>query len=207
MGGRFEEGKFKEGKLVLRVELGRIDWLFTKARDREPNFEEMSTVGSFPESLDKFAELMPHWFEIETCPSIQRLAFGAILLNPVESRQAGYRQISEYLPNVKLDSEDSSDFLYQINRPRDSNSGIADLRINRLSKWSVATQTWMESRLSPKSASVSRFSGPQIFACRLELDINTMPDFKGELTQKQLPPIFQELVKLGKEIVQKGDIP
>ena len=132
-------------------------------------------------------------------------AFGAVLLRPVENRQAGYQQIAAYLPHVQLDPEGASDFLYQINRPRNSNSGIPDLRINRLSKWSIAAS--MESTFSFGSTSAAHFPGPRHFACRLELDINTVPDFRDELAREQLPQIFQELVDLGKEIAKAGDIP
>lgn len=207
VGAQREEGPFEEGKLVLAVQMGRIDWLFTIAIDKEPNAEGILTIGNFPESLGKFLELMQRWFELGSCPSAQRLAFGAVLLQPVESLQKGYRRILEYLPYVESGPEGSSDFLYQINRPRDSHSEIPGLRINRLSKWSVAGLTRMQSKLSVSPPSVMYFQGQEHFACRLGLDINTAVDLKEELTREQLPVIFRELVDLGKQIAQEGDIP
>jgi hypothetical protein len=44
-------------------------------------------------------------------------------------------------------------------------------------------------------------------ACRLELDISTMPEWEGELPHDGLPEVFRELVDLGQEIAEKGDIP
>lgn len=38
------------------------------------------------------------------------------------------------------------------------------------------------------------------------MDINTVPDFQGELSREQLPQVFQELVDLGREIAKEGDI-
>ena len=204
MGGQQEEGPFEEGKLVLTIQPTRVDWLFAVAEDKEPNVGEITAIGAFPELLDKFLTQMLHWFELETCPSAQRLAFGAVLLQPVESRQEGYRQLSAYLPCVQLDPAGSSDFFYQINRPKNSSSGMAGLRINRLSKWSVAVTRG--SVLSFGQVSTLHTLGSEHFACRLELDINTAPGFSGELTQEELPVIFQELVDLGKEIAQEGDI-
>lgn len=204
-GGWQEKGPFKGGKLVLRVQPNRIDWLFTPVNDQEQEVESFPTIGSFPESLDVFLPLMVRWFDLETCPPVQRLAFGAVLLQPVEDRQAGYRQISPYLPSVQLDPEGSSDFSYRINRPRDSSSGIIGLRINRLSRWSVAT--WRAAEFSVGPALVGYFPGEEHYACRLELDINTVPDFQGELHREQLPQIFEELVDVGKEIATEGDIP
>lgn len=201
-----EEGLFEGKKLVLNARPTRIDWLFTPIDDRELEVEDFPTLGPFSESLDIFLPLMLRWFELETCPSVQRLAFGAILLHSVESRQAGDRQISAYLPSVQLDLEGSSDLLYQINRPRDSSSGVPDLRINRLSKWSVATMKSVA--FSMRAASVEYISARgEHFACRLELDINTSQYFQGELAREQLPQVFQELVDLGKEIAREGDIP
>jgi hypothetical protein len=201
-----EEGPFAQGKLVVSVQPTRVDWLFTSIID--PKREDMNVpiIGTFSEALDRFFSLMLRWFEFDTCPPVQRLAFGAILLQSVEDRQDGYRRIAEYLPSIRLDPDGSSDFAYQINRPRNSTSGITGLRINRLSKWSVAS--WRSTQISLGSAApMGYFLGPEYFACRLELDINTSQDFQGELPREQLPRIFQELADLGKEIAIKGDIP
>ena len=204
-GGQHEEGPFEGGKLVLRVEPTRIDWLFTPIGQREPELEGIPPVGPFPHLLDAFLRVMRRWFELETCPPVQRLAFGAILLQRVEDRQTGYRQIAAYLPSIQLDPEGSSDFSYQINRPRESASGVSGLRINRLSKWSVAS--WLSQELSIRPESVRHSRGQPFFACRLEVDVNTAQDFQDELSRAQLPRIFQELVDLGQEIVNRGDIP
>jgi len=195
-GGQQDEGPFEGGKLTLGIQLDRIDWLFTAADDQV-------SIGSFPESLEPFLRLMLRWFEL--CPPVQRLAFGAVLILPVTDRNIGYRQISAYLPSVQVDPEGSSDLSYQINRPRNSTSGVTGLRINRLTRWSVSMRRRAE--LSFRPASVGYFLGSESHACRLELDINTAPDFQGELPTQQLPRIFQELVDLGKEIVREGDIP
>jgi hypothetical protein len=49
--------------------------------------------------------------------------------------------------------------------------------------------------------------GHKDFACRLELDINTVPDFQGELPRESFGQLLGELTELGQEIAQKGDIP
>jgi hypothetical protein len=205
IGGHQEEGPFRGGRLLLTVQPNRIDWRFTAVDEEEREVETIPIIGSLPESVGIFLPLMRRWFELETCLPAQRLAFGAILLQPVEDRSAGYRQISLYLPCVELDPEGSSDFSYQINRPRDSGSGITDLRINRLSKWSVAARA--RAQLSIGSAAVRYSRSQEDFSCRLELDINTAADFQEELTCEQLPQVFEELVDLGQEIAREGDIP
>jgi hypothetical protein len=147
---------------------------------------------------------MSRWFEIDDLPSIARLAFGAIVLCPVEDHQTGYQRLNQYVP-VELDPVASSDFIYQINRRRDSNTGIPELVINRLSRWSVAHGTLTNFALGPTGPIAT--SGPTYFACRLQLDINTVPGSSTILPGQQIPRIFYELVELGEEIIEKGDIP
>ena len=204
IGGHQEEGPFENRKLVLRVEPIRIDWLLAPLDEGTLAAATIPTVGSFPESLNLFVPLMFRWFQAETCPPAQRLAFGATVLLPAGDTQEGYRQISAYLP-FQFDAEGSSDFSYQINRPRNSLSGISSLRINRLSKWSVMRVVLGTLAFGP--ASVGYSARQMHHVCRLELDINTTPDFPGELSREQLPQVFQELVRFAKEIVEKGDIP
>lgn len=197
-----EEGKFKdeniEGKLVLTIQPTRVDWQLVPLLDV---FDSgFPTIGSLEDSLDLFLTLMLRWIKI--APPIQRLAFGVVLNKPVNSSKEGYKWISSYLP-FSLD-EDSSDFLYQINRPRKSAStGISDLLINRLSKWSVSLLTSFAFDPNKPEQYITK---PHQFFVRLELDINTAPDFSVEFTSEQLPQVFQELVELGKEIATKGDI-
>ena len=205
-----EEGPFEDRKLISVVQPFRFDWLLA-AGDREQENEEeekqregpILQVEPFDESLELFLPLMINW--LEGSDSINRIAFGAILLQPIKNRQDGYRRVGEYLPSLRLDPEGSSDFFYRINRPRASKSGIPDLKINRLSKWSVAHRRETFTTITPEAARHS--TGQGYFACRLELDINTPPGFQGELPSEQLPDIFRELVELGKEIAAEGDAP
>lgn len=198
-----EEGPFEGGNLILSVQPSRIDWVLTTLKEQERG-QELSVIGSFPVALDKYLKLVVSWLSSRMCPPLERLAFGAILLQPVEDRTTGYRQLSTYVHSVDLDPEGTSDFFYQINRPRESRSGIPGLRINRLSKWSRAGLQDIEVTLAPVPRQTA---GPVRFACHLELDINTAHEFRNELPQEQLSQIFQELVDLGKEIASKGDIP
>lgn len=197
-----EEGRFKDeqtdGQLVLTIQPTRIDWQLVPLLD-DPN-SVVPAIGTFSESVNLFLKLMLRW--LENSPSIQRLAFGAVLNKPVNSSKEGYKQISSYL-SFDLD-ENSSDFLYQINRPRKSTStGISDLLINRLSKWSVSILAGFAFDPSKPEQYITR---PPQFSVRLELDINTTPDFSIERNSESLPEIFQELVEMGKEIATKGDI-
>ena len=201
-GIRQEEGRFKDeridGQLVLITQPTRVDWQIVPIAGVSDS--DLPTLGLFTESVDSFIKLMTRW--LEDAPPTQRLAFGAVLIKPVYSSKEGYEWISAYLP-FNLD-ENSSDFLYQINRPRKSASTEdPDLLINRLSKWGVSLLTSFTFDPSKLEQYVTQ---PPRFSVRLELDINTTPSLSQEVGLERLPRIFQELVELGKEIASKGDI-
>lgn len=203
-GEQREEGQFKDTKLVLHIQPTRIDWWFGHTGLDQGDWEvgDFLMNAPFQDALEVFSNLMLRWFELETCPAAQRLAFGAILHKPVENHQEGYQQLSNLLP-FELDPNGSIDFLYQINRPRPSNSEIEGLIINRLSKWAVENKRRTRLSLGNKATEIVVDAS---IACRLELDINSAPDFQHEL-RGGLAQLFREFIELGQEISEKGDIP
>ena len=195
-----EEGPFWNGLLRLAIQATRIDWYLTineKEREKQP------TLGPFNKSLDIFKPLMLDW--LPKAPEVQRLAFGAILLKPVKNVKEGYENLIPLLPNINLDPGSSSDFFYQINRPRDLKKLVEEIRINRLSKWSV--ESWNLVTFAMDDSGIGVSPGFENINCRLELDISTMPRTNYILPKEKLPLIFEELIELGKEISEKGDIP
>lgn len=195
-----EIGRVGTRNLLLSVLPGRVDWILVAPADAQAVDE--TRIGPFREALEAFRTLMLRW--LQTCPPIVRLAFGAVVIEPVESRVAGYRNLSRYLRAVQLDAEGSQDFFYQVNRPRRSNV-VDGLQINRLSKWSVAQSVPITLMLTPQSVQSGMGAGQE--ACRIEVDINTAPRENAELPSAMLPEILGELVWLGEEIVLAGDTP
>jgi hypothetical protein len=193
-------GVYERGKLILTVQPLRIDWKYTVEPIPE---EERAVLGAFTESVTNFAEIMQRWLQLS--PPLKRLAFGCVILMPMPDLKSAYETLSAYLHNIKLDPDGSSDFLYQINRKRDSRTNIKGLTINRLSKWSVSSLSAVQISLGAEPQVVA--TGSKNFACRVELDINTVPEFSSELQREQWVDIFQELVELTKEIAEAGDIP
>ena len=134
-----------------------------------------------------------------------------MLLEPVENREKGYLRITDYVPSVKIDPQRSEDFLYQINRPRES-TVIKGMRLNRLSKWSVAS--FLPVRFSigmpqsqPGQPLFYSHGGTPAMACRAEFDLSTATGIQHELPHDMLQSIFNELVALGSEMAQYGDVP
>jgi hypothetical protein len=126
--------------------------------------------------------------------------FGAEISIPVSNHVEAYRLLDSYLPVVTVDPE-SSDFNYSINRKRSSEVGISGLRINRLSRWNALLR-----KIGMKTAE-QVVSAAEFYSCRVEFDMNTDPASIGRLPKEKLKDIFQELVSLGVEISEKGDVP
>lgn len=165
------QGAFDPGKLILRLEPDRIDWVLAPP---ERDSDELAAVRDFPtlgpamEMTNAFSAIVEKWLTRDDLPAVGRMAFGAVLMHPEADRQTGYQRLPDYVP-VQVHPE-STDFFYQINLPpMPSTTGIEGLRLNRLSKWHVValnlaaltfTEPAVQARLVRKR-----------FALRLELDI------------------------------------
>lgn len=197
--GRINEGPFY---LTLNCSRDRIDWLLEAAPPSNHDTESLPTCGLLTETLNPFFSLIEKW--LPQAPALKRTAFGAVLLAEVPDVRSGHLALSRYLPAVKLDPE-SSDFSYSINRPRTIRKPLY-LKINRLSRWRVIQLVGYKIDALERQA-VTQPLGPSWVACRLELDINTDAGFVDELPQEQLGAILKELISLGCEIAEKGDVP
>ena len=199
-----EEGLFDKGILSLDVRPFRIDWLFSKATDEEGFASSYPTLGLFTEATDKFHKLMLTWLNSPSAPPAVRIAFGAILLQPIDSHVSAYTLLNSYLPNVTV-SPDTKDFLYQINRPTKSQSShFEQLELNRLSKWACVKFQRRTLDLGPTAQAFS--TGKTNYSCRLELDFSTPGEISNELNHAHIGDVFTELVNLGKEVARKGDV-
>jgi hypothetical protein len=205
-GSAIVSGSFGQGKLVLRLEPDRIDWLLVPA---DIDIEALPPEGEFPhlgavtEVLGEFSDLVERWLARNDIPDAARLAFGAVLKHPEADRRSGYLRLPDYVP-IRVDP-DSTDFLYQINLPVASQTGIGGLQINRLSKWSVGAYRRFALRLGPATGGVVRQTLQEpVYAFRLELDINTAPTFEGPLPRARFVDVYRELVKLGRDVAATG---
>lgn len=200
-----EQGPFDKGTLTLQISPLRIEWNLASNLRLDLDDFPLPALGSFSDVGDRFLKLMATWLSPLTVPPLQRLAFGAVLLQSVDGHDEGYTLLSKYLPAVDL-SVNSSDFLYQINRPRSSKVlQMKTHRINRLTKWACVSM--QRSIIELHGGMGTSTLGDPRYACSLELDISTSGDFKGELPKEVLEQVFREQYDLGKEIASKGDVP
>lgn len=196
-----EEGNYAGGRLILNAQPLRADWLFIPAFDPQVGGPDLDQAPAYNGTLIPFDKVAERW--LLASPPLSRLAFGAVLNVPVKSVSDGYRKLGGYLPAVTLDSDNSRDFLYQINRSRRS-TRVDGLTINRLSKWAVATAIFGQ---VPLTLPLQEHFTSQSFWAHLELDINTAPEYQAHLSPVQWRAIFSELVELATEVTIKGDIP
>lgn len=199
---REESGVFQGAVLTLSFDLLRIQWTVSARLDAENLLggQMPPVLGSFIEKQAWFRGLMEQW--LPHCPPIHRLAFTASLLQPVPDHPAGYRMLDRYLRWVEIDPQ-SSEFLYRINRRAES-AVVQGMGINRLSTWLVGKFA-VSVRIITGGHPEQQIKPTETFACAVELDINTVPEFAGPLPHADLPRIFAELVTVGVEIAARGD--
>jgi hypothetical protein len=193
-----QSGVLEQGnRLVLRIDPTRIDWLAVPSEPTPGDLPDI--IGPFPDVLPQFLALVKKWSALSDRPPIHRLALGAILNHPEATAKSGYERLSKYLPAIKIDTDKSHDFLFQINRPVVSNvASVAGLGMNRLSKWLV--QTIQVMHLGP-----SGMTQNEGIVTLLELDISTDAKRKDPLPDAAFDGLIDELGLLGIEIASSGD--
>jgi hypothetical protein len=200
-------GSIDRRNWILRLEPGRIDWIVVPS----PADDQVSAagnaiplMGSVAENLALFSRYIEAWLGRPDVPDLVRIAFGAILHHPEEDRRSAYVQLGQYLP-FRLDPE-SSDFFLQINLPpTDSRTGVRGLRFNRLSRWSITAVANVGLRLEgPGPRVTASSSGFMAHAIRIELDINTAPEFQGTIPRDRFIDVYRELVTFGQNLVIDG---
>lgn len=192
-------GAFDSGKLVLRTNPERIDCLFLTDINKEYTEFPFPTLGILPDKLEVFQSVTSHILKSHTAAN--RIAFGTITNLPVSDRVKGYETISTYLP-FDVDGNSAEDFSYSINRPRQHPVDSRIIKINRLTKWSVALLQFVQVKVADATLHTPTALG-KWSACRMEFDINTDPDNQEPLVISALLPI---LMNQAIEIVEKGDI-
>lgn len=196
-------GKLEDVKINVVQVPARLDVLFQSAE--EPGASNSAEIGQYVDRKDALISRVTRWLDQE--PHVQRLAMGVVAVVQVVDRPEGYRMLQKLLPSVMLDPEHSSDFNYQINRPRLVN--VADefrIKINRLSKWGVAASIFQTFTFHGGEAAIA--SQPVLLrhACRAELDLSSDQETAG-LPPPHLTHLWNTFSSLADELISKGDVP
>jgi len=195
-------GDIEGRRLTLQIQPGRIEWSVKPIVKADDEQLDVPMLGPFTEVLGSLSKVVSSW--LAQAPALNRLAFGAVLSQSVENPRQGLLLLQKYLPSVTIDPDGSSDLFYQINRPRLS-LRVDGLRMNRLSKWVLQVAQRVTLVLGAPNETVQRASDFEA-SCKLELDMNTAPDFGRALPAEHLGALLQETIDLGREIAQKGDV-
>lgn len=203
-GVKEQKGHLNNSILIILSQPGRVDWTLTATEDVSSEMLELPALGSMStDTLKPFMKIVKNWMNV--CPLANRLAFGAALGRLTADAKTGYRDIQQYLQAVQLHPEGTSDFFYQINRPKESTVSPGTM-INRLNRWTVELVGTVGVTVEPTASKVVAGIQGQLHICRLDLDINTALLDDG-VVKDGAYSIFQELVDHGLEIASKGDIP
>jgi hypothetical protein len=195
----------KDVQLSLQVTADRLHYWVNEIPARGPDAHGLLVVGEFLTVLPDFVARAVNLLRSHGFPETKRIAFGAVLLNPVPNLYEGQRQLSNLLPNIGIDPEHSTDVFFQINRPRLVEAGADSLKVNRFSKWSVAQL--LRFNVQMVGQNVGAPAGVvSVFATRLEIDIHSDETRTGALPRDFAVDLFPKLVELGVEISERGDV-
>lgn len=197
-----EQGPELDNWLIVQTTASRIDFVYVP--NPEVDDAIFLDVGPADEAGRRFADFLSPWLSGH-CPEISRMALGIVARIPVRDRNEGYRRLGQFVP-VQLDPEGSSDFLYQINRPRPSKA-VPGMTVNRLTQWSVATVAQMAAELpvGPAAQAADIRFGEARHWCQAALDINNVPG-PQPLPRGQVTALLDEFLALATEITGKGDV-
>lgn len=204
-GARRQAGQIGGGTLEVQSNAVRIDWLFGP-----PQIEGLAPpsfiIGSYEVARKAFSDAVTPWLANSSL-SAHRIAFGAVALSPVQSKEDGYRRLQGHLRSVKLDPENSSDFFYQINWPRSSRV-VSNLKLNRMIKLhSIILRQLPIQQPTATGQMPATFPLVEENFCRVECDHSTIAEHLDLFRHGDLVPLFRELDALAAENVEQGEIP
>ena len=199
-----EEGEWLTGRLRVESAMTRIDWKLL-AEQEEADLG-LPSLGQFSEMQSRFGEKMHEW--LGKCPPASRIAYGCVLLLPATSQKDANEKLNDLLPSLDLDSDTVRDLIFRINRRRKSESGLENMEINRISTWMTANvvRAYVEVPSEAQGGTQVTQVEPSSTVCRLELDINSIPEYGSEIEKEKLPDLFEELLVIANEIATEGDI-
>jgi hypothetical protein len=164
----------------------------------EPLLGPFSLVSDFVGLVERF---------LDSAPPAKRLAFGSVFVRKGESREGALSILQEKLPTVRIDVQNTHDFVYLVNKPVfvDLSSGQVRLRegeghvrINRIGEWRL---TLWENLIVGEGGT---FTVSNPFA-RVMLDINTHLTYRGVFSEGEFFTIAGVLLAEGMNLLLKGD--
>jgi hypothetical protein len=196
---RVQTGPWRGGVMQLTVSSDRFVWLAGPSATPEgfPDVENWSVESVLPEFIGVITQ--PWLNSVDF--GIKRVGFGLHSLLSAQDMVSAYRLLEELVPSVKIEPEETTEFFYQINRPKLSR--VLNVRLNRLMKWSVLFFRRTELQFTPERAQTV-----PVFERRyasLDNDVNTPAENLEPLDNGQLGAIYDELVELAWKNLEVGE--
>jgi len=197
-----QEGPFPPGRLLLQKQLpGRLDIVYAGFPKPEQREDPVATLGTFEPAFEAFRTVAHKLFD--RVGSSVRLALGAEMVQPADTALAAYRTLIGHIGSATFKVEGGSEFVYQINRPRNSKT-LPGLLINRVARWNASSWQPVTFELT---GGARILSGPLSVGAVITTDVNTDAERTNPLPEDKLAGLIDELRDLTLEIRDKGDIP
>jgi hypothetical protein len=202
-GGKRLSGAVPTGVMHMSTSASRFDLILTAAEIGKGEEMQLPSVGPLDETFKSFFESTCKWIE-KVKPSVTRIAFGPVLTRRTADREEAYRLLGTLLKSVKVDPKNMRDLLLRVNWPRTSKVEQG-LVVNRLTTWS--SMRLVRKLLQISDADVTDAGGEHIYAVGLEMDHNTDEGKKTPFDQRNVIPIYLELVELARQNAAEGEVP
>lgn len=190
-----DNGITNNGNLILKIESGRIDVVYTPANSFNITFEE-----NLATSLAEFSVYAVRFLQSLKNFEINRVAFGSSLNHKTSSENESNRLLSQIL-GLNFGEDEFSDFTYRINYSKTTQVGSNKINLNRLSTWSsIVVITQLVSQSNP---GVLLPAMQQNFV-QLELDINNKPDSNFFFHSDTLINFYTQLRDVAISVSQDG---
>jgi hypothetical protein len=180
----------------------RLDWhLVPRPAD---TVGAMPRFDGFDQGLWRLLEMVNPWLAANEMIGT-RIALGGVMLAPVADRVAGYSQLVELVPSLRIDPKDEiSDLFFQINRLKPSKE-VGDF-VNRIMRWSVIFGQSINIAVSMPTVAVESSAAAVEHFLRLEVDLNTKPAAGNLFNAGQMNSIFQEFAEMVLQIAEGGEL-
>lgn len=179
-------GPYGAGVLELRILPDRVDWVYGT------NIliaQEYATNGVFTDELKFILNGLNSWM-MKYSGNYSRLAFGTTLLNEVKDKKAGYLQLNELLPFMRISLDSWSDFYLQFNKPaKISRSNGDSFSLNRLVNYSTVHMQMMNFT----SGSLVPFTNHYT---RIDFDINTSHEVTKDFNNDDVLHLLDKLTDI-----------
>lgn len=177
---------FGAGHLTMNATHTRVDFLWQSL----PPMVELVRLGDLGEAVPHLLNPIRDFVQSK---SWGRVAFGAVCGAQVTGRSTGYAQLDERLEEVSVNGDDTSDFLYQINRPSRVELTTGSVVLNRLQKWAVARIKFVGPGADRETGEDS-LDIPDVLVAQVTLDFNTPVESERRLSGAEALAVLDQAV-------------